>query len=128
MCPSPRPHRKTSVSVRLPSPAGRGGDLCSLRSQKILYGRGDFAAIKGAKKYPTLLITCLPKNSPLLYIRSILAEVRNQYKYNEFNYNWGKYSTVMIYKLNGRIIPPLLLHTIIFIFPVGWKKVSYPRY
>lgn len=34
MCPSPRPHRKTSVSVRLPSPAGRGGDFCSLRSRR----------------------------------------------------------------------------------------------
>ena len=41
MCPSPRPHRKTSVSVRLPSPAGRGGDFCSLRSREYCMG-GNF--------------------------------------------------------------------------------------
>lgn len=184
VCPSPRPHRKTSVSVRLPSPAGRGGDFCSLRSRRVyrkifqpsiqffhifssiykklffsvkiknFLNRSGLSLFHYNKKISTptgrlvaarcdIKVSYLPwifsstrfvcQKIPLLYIRSILAELKNQYKYNEcfkllFDYNWGKYSTVMIYKLNGRIIPPLLLHMTIFIFPVGWKKVSYPRY
>lgn len=67
--------------------------------------KGRFCRDKGGKKvsYPSYNLSA--KKSPLLYIRSILAELKNQYKYNEFNCNWGEYSTVMIYKLNGRIIP-----------------------
>lgn len=105
VCPSPRPHRKTSVSVGLPSPTGRGGDFCSLRSRGSMEGR--FCRDKGAKKYPTLLTTCLSKN-PLLHIRSILAEVRNQIFFPYFSHTELIYSSMWQFK--GKIIISLLFN------------------
>lgn len=102
--PSTSPKNKCFGEAPLPCGAGRRFLLPTVAG--ILCERGDFAAIKkGGKKvsYPSYNLSA--KKSPLLYIRSILAELKNQYKYNEFNCNWGEYSTVMIYKLNGRIIP-----------------------
>ena len=65
--PSTSPKNKCFGEAPLPCGAGRRFLLPTVA--EILCGRGDFAAIRGAKKYPTLLITCLPKNPPL-YIRS----------------------------------------------------------
>ena len=105
--PSTSPKNKCFGEAPLPCGAGRRFLLPTVVENIVWEGRF-FRDKKGGKKYPTLLITCLPKNSPLLYIRSILAEVKNQIFFPYFSYTELIYSSMWQFK--GKIIISLLFN------------------